>query len=90
MLYELLVAYLVGFRSLNLVLSRSNCQRLKMECTMAMAGERRNPIVAGGCDGFLLVRKHVLCVRDNREQATVRAEQSAVADSTRRRLSVDD
>ena len=72
-----------------LISSRSNCERLHVGCVIVTAGERRNRIVAAGYNGFLPGTPHVSRVRDNHEQATVHAEQNAIADAARRGSSVD-
>lgn len=72
-----------------LIASRSNCERLHVGCVIVTAGERKNRIVAAGYNGFLPGTPHVSRVRDGHEQATVHAEQNAVADAARRGSSVD-
>ena len=47
-------------------------------------GDRKNRIVAAGYNGFLPGTPHVSRVRSGHEQATVHAEQNAVADAARR------
>jgi dCMP deaminase len=47
-------------------------------------GERKNRLVAAGYNGFLPGTPHVSRVRAGHEQATVHAEQNAVADAARR------
>ena len=72
-----------------LIASRSNCARLNVGCIIVTAGERKNRLVAAGYNGFLPGTPHVSRVRDNHEQATVHAEQNAIADAARRGSSVD-
>lgn len=72
-----------------LISSRSNCERLHVGCVIVTAGERRNRIVAAGYNGFLPGTPHVSRVREGHEQATVHAEQNAVADAARRGSSVE-
>lgn len=72
-----------------LIASRSNCERLHVGCVIVTAGDRKNRIVAAGYNGFLPGTPHVSRVRDNHEQATVHAEQNAIADAARRGSSVD-
>ena len=72
-----------------LISSRSNCERLRVGCVIVTGGERRNRIVAAGYNGFLPGTPHVSRVRDGHEQATVHAEQNAVADAARRGSSVE-
>ncbi len=72
-----------------LIASRSNCERLNVGCIIVTAGDRKNRLVAAGYNGFLPGTPHVSRVRDNHEQATVHAEQNAIADAARRGSSVD-
>jgi dCMP deaminase len=72
-----------------LIASRSNCERLHVGCVIVTAGDRKNRLVAAGYNGFLPGTPHVSRVRDDHEQATVHAEQNAIADAARRGSSVD-
>jgi len=72
-----------------LMASRSNCERLHVGCVIVTAGERKNRLVAAGYNGFLPGTPHVSRVHDGHEQATVHAEQNAVADAARRGISVE-
>ncbi|MBM3290509.1 MAG: dCMP deaminase [Candidatus Hydrogenedentes bacterium] len=72
-----------------LIASRSNCERLHVGCVIVTGGERKNRIVAAGYNGFLPSTPHVSRLRDGHEQATVHAEQNAVADAARRGIPVD-
>lgn len=72
-----------------LIASRSNCERLNVGCVIVTGGERRNRLVAAGYNGFLPGSPHVSRIRDNHEQATVHAEQNAIADAARRGSSVE-
>jgi dCMP deaminase len=72
-----------------LISSRSNCERLHVGCVIVTGGERKNRIVAAGYNGFLPATPHVSRVREGHEQATVHAEQNAVADAARRGSSVE-
>ncbi len=67
-----------------LIASRSNCERLQVGCVIVTGGEHKNRIVAAGYNGFLPSTPHVSRLRDGHEQATVHAEQNAVADAARR------
>ena len=71
-----------------LIASRSNCERLHVGCVVVTSGERKNRIVAAGYNGFLPGTPHHSRVRDGHEQATVHAEQNAIADAARRGVSV--
>ena len=72
-----------------LISSRSNCERLHVGCVVVTGGERKNRIVAAGYNGFLPGTPHVSRVRDGHEEATVHAEQNAIADAARRGSSVE-
>lgn len=72
-----------------LIASRSNCERLHVGCVIVSAGDRKNRIIAAGYNGFLPGTPHVSRLRENHEQATVHAEQNAIADAARRGSSMD-
>lgn len=72
-----------------LLSTRSPCERLHVGCVIVSGGERKNRLVAAGYNGFLPATPHVSRVRDGHEQATVHAEQNAVADAARRGSSVE-
>ena len=72
-----------------LMSSRSNCERLHVGCVIVTGGERKHRIVAAGYNGFLPGTPHVSHVREGHEQATVHAEQNAIADAARRGSSVE-
>ena len=72
-----------------LISSRSACGRLHVGCVLVSGGEHRNRIVAAGYNGFLPGTPHRSRVRDDHEQATVHAEQNAIADAARRGVSVE-
>lgn len=72
-----------------LMSSRSPCERLHVGCVMVSSGSQRNRIIAAGYNGFLPGSPHKSRVRDNHEQATVHAEQNAIADAARRGVSLD-
>ena len=71
-----------------LIASRSSCGRLHVGCVLVSGGEHSNRIVAAGYNGFLPGTAHRSRLRDGHEQATVHAEQNAVADAARRGVSV--
>jgi dCMP deaminase len=71
-----------------LIATRSNCERLHVGCVIVSGGDRRNRLVAAGYNGFLPGTPHVSRMRSGHEQATVHAEQNAVADAARRGSSV--
>lgn len=72
-----------------LISTRSPCERLHVGCVVVSSGERKNRIVAAGYNGFLPGTPHLSRVRDGHEQATVHAEQNAIADAARRGSSVE-
>ena len=72
-----------------LISTRSPCERLHVGCVVVSGGERKNRIVAAGYNGFLPGTPHVSRVREGHEQATVHAEQNAIADAARRGSSVE-
>ena len=65
---------------------RSSCKRLKVCCVLV----KNNRTISMGYNGFLPGAKHVSRVRDNHEQATIHAEQNAIADAASRGVSVDE
>ena len=72
-----------------LMSTRSNCERLHVGCVIVTGGARKNRLVAAGYNGYLPGTPHVTKVRDGHEQATVHAEQNAVADAARRGSAVE-
>jgi dCMP deaminase len=72
-----------------LMSTRSNCERLHVGCVIVTGGDRKNRLVAAGYNGYLPGTPHVTRVRDGHEQATVHAEQNAVADAARRGSAVE-
>lgn len=72
-----------------LIATRSNCERLHVGCVIVAGGDRKNRLVAAGYNGFLPGTPHVSRVRGGHEQATVHAEQNAIADAARRGSSVE-
>jgi dCMP deaminase len=71
-----------------LLSSRSACGRLHVGCLLVSGGEHANRVVAAGYNGYLPGCSHRSHVRDGHEQATVHAEQNAIADAARRGVSV--
>ncbi len=67
-----------------LVSSRSACERLHVGCVIVSSGRHPNRLIAAGYNGFLPGAPHRSMVRDGHEQATVHAEQNAVADAAKR------
>ena len=72
-----------------LIASRSNCERLNVGCVIVTGGDRKNRLVAAGYNGYLPGTPHGSRIRDGHEQATVHAEQNAIADAARRGSSVE-
>lgn len=68
-----------------LISRRSACSRLNVGCVLV----RDNRIVSAGYNGFLPGAPHHSRVHDGHEQATVHAEQNAIADCARRGVSTD-
>ena len=62
---------------------RSPCERLQVGCVLV----KDNRIVSQGYNGFLPGCPHNSIVRDGHEQATVHAEQNAIADCAKRGVS---
>ena len=62
---------------------RSPCERLQVGCVLV----KDNRIVSQGYNGFLPGCPHKSVIRDNHEQATVHAEQNAIADCSKRGVS---
>jgi dCMP deaminase len=62
---------------------RSPCERLQVGCLLVTD----NRIVSQGYNGFLPGCDHRSVVRDGHEQATVHAEQNAIADCAKRGVS---
>jgi dCMP deaminase len=77
------------FMSAALLISlRSACDRLQVGCVLVSGEPQSNRIVAAGYNGFLPGAPHASHVRDGHEQATVHAEQNAIADAARRGVSL--
>ena len=72
-----------------LISTRSPCERLHVGCVIVSAGDRKNRLIAAGYNGFLPGTPHVSRVREGHEQATVHAEQNAIADAARRGIPVE-
>jgi dCMP deaminase len=72
-----------------LISTRSPCDRLHVGCILVSGGDRKNRLVAAGYNGFLPGANHASQIRDGHEQATVHAEQNAVADAARRGSAVE-
>jgi dCMP deaminase len=65
---------------------RSPCNRLHVGCVLV----KNNRIVSQGYNGFLPGAEHISIIRDDHEQATVHAEQNAIADCAKRGVSCED
>ena len=64
---------------------RSACSRLKVGCLLV----KENRIISQGYNGFLPEAPHESIIENNHEQATVHAEQNAIADCAKRGASCD-
>ena len=62
---------------------RSPCDRLHVGCILV----KENRIISQGYNGFLPGCPHESIIRNNHEQATVHAEQNAIADCAKRGVS---
>lgn len=67
-----------------LLSARSSCERLHVGCVLVSGEKNKNRIIAAGYNGHLPGLSHKSIVRDGHEQATVHAEQNALADAARR------
>jgi dCMP deaminase len=65
--------------------TRSPCERLHVGCVLVL----NHRIISQGYNGFLPGCEHHSIVRDGHEQATVHAEQNAIADCAKRGVSCD-
>lgn len=72
-----------------LISTRSSCSRLRVGCVLVSGGEQAHRIIAAGYNGFLPGAPHASRVVDGHEQATVHAEQNAIADAARRGASLE-
>jgi dCMP deaminase len=68
-----------------LIAKRSPCERLHVGCVLV----KDNHVIATGYNGFLPGSPHVSIMYDNHEQATVHAEQNAIADCAKRGVGTD-
>ncbi|MDR2435823.1 MAG: dCMP deaminase [Puniceicoccales bacterium] len=71
-----------------LIATRSSCGRLRVGCVLVSSGECCHRVVAAGYNGFVAGAPHRSRVRDGHEQATIHAEQNAVADAAKRGVSI--
>ncbi|MDR0393144.1 MAG: dCMP deaminase [Puniceicoccales bacterium] len=79
----------IYFMSIALLMAaRSSCTRLKVGCVLVSGKGNKNRIIAAGYNGFLAGLPHTSKMRDGHEQATVHAEQNAIADAARRGVSI--
>ena len=67
----------------HLISCRSSCNRLHVGCVIVV----NNRIISAGYNGFLSGAEHKSVIRDGHEQATVHAEQNAIADCAERGVS---
>lgn len=73
------------FEMTTIVSKRSTCKRLQVGCILV----KDNRIISCGYNGYLPGQPHESHVRDNHEQATVHAEQNAIADCAKRGISTE-
>jgi dCMP deaminase len=71
------------FEIVDVTSKRSPCSRLKVGCLLT----RNNRIISQGYNGFLPGCPHESIIRNNHEQATLHAEQNAVANCAKRGVS---
>lgn len=71
-----------------LLASRSACDRLHVGCVIVSGAPEKHRLIAAGYNGFLPGTPHRSRVYEGHEQATVHAEQNAIADAARRGSSV--
>ena len=64
---------------------RSPCERLHVGCVIV----KDNRVISTGYNGFISGAPHESIIKDGHEQATVHAEQNAIADAAKRGVSVD-
>lgn len=65
--------------------TRSSCERLQVGCVFV----RDNRVISQGYNGYMAGCPHISIVRDNHEQATIHAEQNAIADCAKRGVSCE-
>lgn len=68
-----------------LTASRSSCKRLQVGCVIVC----ENRIVATGYNGHISGAPHISIVKHEHEQATIHAEQNAIADAARRGIKLE-
>lgn len=68
-----------------LTASRSSCKRLSVGCVIV----QDNRIITTGYNGHISGAPHVSIIRNDHEQATIHAEQNAIADAARRGVKLD-
>lgn len=66
--------------------TRSSCERLQVGCVFV----RDNRVISQGYNGYMAGCPHISIVRDNHEQATIHAEQNAIADCAKRGVSCEE
>ena len=64
---------------------RSPCERLQVGCLLV----KNNRIISQGYNGFLPGCQHLSIIYDGHEQATIHAEQNAIADCAKRGVSCE-
>jgi len=71
-----------------LISARSSCERLHVGCVLVSGGECQNRVIAAGYNGFVAGAPHRSRMRDDHEQATIHAEQNAIADAAKRGVTI--
>jgi len=66
--------------------SRSPCERLHVGCVIV----KDNRVLSIGYNGFFSGAPHISIIRDGHEQATIHAEQNAIAHAAKQGISLND
>ena len=69
-----------------LTASRSSCDRLKVGCVIT----KNNRIISTGYNGHISGAPHSSFIRNDHEQATIHAEQNAIADAAKRGVQLNE
>ena len=72
-----------------LVATRSPCSRQKVGCVFVSNKTPTNRVLTTGYNGFLQGHPHLSRIRNQHEQATVHAEQNAIASAARHNVSLE-
>jgi len=66
--------------------TRSSCERLQVGCVLV----KDNRVISQGYNGYMSGCPHISIIRDDHEQATIHAEQNAIADCAKRGVSCEE